>query len=315
MNSKVSLSPQWVPATPESILVPVQSNRFDSPPPDMALPAPASDNLPSDWTSERTKSSDKNKSVKLPPILSLLESLQNEESSNNQVSQLHRPPTFPSSRTASSYTSPNLTFSQNEANQVSRSTSRPPSPLQLDSDLNLPSVRKPRKADQTTSVRKKPSRKESHSVIERRRREKINDCLIKLRNLVPGCRHQLEQKELQSLTKLKSTKAVGSRRSPRTTSSGVHFGESDSSFTVVGLHKLDILVATIDYIEMLHSRLQQVERTSPTIPEKISKESLLPSTLLQLENQTCEEDGAAAATLLAFASPPNALRAVDAVMA
>lgn len=44
-------------------------------------------------------------------------------------------------------------------------------------------------------------RKQNHSVIEKRRREKINQCLKELQNLVPSCRNQT----LQKLTILERT--------------------------------------------------------------------------------------------------------------
>ena len=54
-----------------------------------------------------------------------------------------------------------------------------------------------------TSESRKESRKISHSVIEKRRREKINTCLSKLKSLVPGC--QAFGDSIQKLTILELT--------------------------------------------------------------------------------------------------------------
>ncbi|CCG81321.1 putative HLH transcription factor [Taphrina deformans PYCC 5710] len=74
--------------------------------------------------------------------------------------------------------------------------------------------------------RGKPSRKTTHSQIEKRRREKINDTMQRLKDLVPAC-HDPEAL----------------------------------------LRKLDVLTATADYIEELHTQLerQQPDRGSDLV--------------------------------------------------
>ncbi|GAA5990503.1 hypothetical protein JCM11641_007741 [Rhodosporidiobolus odoratus] len=93
---------------------------------------------------------------------------------------------------------------------------------------------------------KKPSkRKVSHSVIERRRREKINACLETLRETVPQLREEGQRKLEQ--------KRVRGRKRGR--GGGEHGG---------GLHKLEILQGTIQYIDELRSRIANLEATSST---------------------------------------------------
>ena len=116
-------------------------------------------------------------------------------------------------------------------------------------------------------------RKVSHSLIERRRREKINDCLAILRETVPSLREEGERK-------LARAKERGRKR-----------GRGDDAGERGGLHKLEILQAsfcgatlsrllilpplpwktdpdrsraqgTIAYIEDLRSQIARLERTA-----------------------------------------------------
>lgn len=72
----------------------------------------------------------------------------------------------------------------------------------------------------------KPSRKTTHSQIEKRRREKINDTMERLKNLVPACH------------------------------------EADAS----SLRKLDVLTATADYIEDMQRALKRHQKSHPLSP-------------------------------------------------
>ena len=125
-------------------------------------------------------------------------------------------------------------------------------------------------------------RKVSHSLIERRRREKINDCLATLRETVPSLREEGERK-------LARAKERGRKR-----------GRGDEAGERGGLHKLEILQAsscgaalsellfmpplpplprkthpnqcrtqgTIAYIEDLRSQIARLERTAlPAVPD------------------------------------------------
>lgn len=69
-------------------------------------------------------------------------------------------------------------------------------------------------------------RKVSHSLIERRRREKINDCLGSLKQIVPHCREEGEKKEARARER-------GRKRGRK--------AEGDDDTQRGGLHKLEIL--------------------------------------------------------------------------
>lgn len=110
------------------------------------------------------------------------------------------------------------------------STPRQPSPLELSPLVEPDFFEAPEPAGGGTN------RKVSHSLIERRRREKINDCLSTLKALVPHCRAESEKKEARA-------KERGRKR-----------GRQDESHHG-GLHKLEILQGTIVYIEQLEAQL------------------------------------------------------------
>ncbi|GAA5845961.1 hypothetical protein JCM11251_002952 [Rhodosporidiobolus azoricus] len=84
-------------------------------------------------------------------------------------------------------------------------------------------------------------RKVSHSLIERRRREKINVCLQTLRETVPSLKEEGEKK-------MAKARERGKKR-----------GRGDDSGERGGLHKLEILQGTILYIEELRARITQLE--------------------------------------------------------
>jgi hypothetical protein len=72
------------------------------------------------------------------------------------------------------------------------------------------------------------NREVSHSLIERRRRERINDCLAHLRQLVPQCREEGEKKVARA-------KERGRKRGRKAEDDGGEDGQRG------GLHKLEIL--------------------------------------------------------------------------
>lgn len=117
-----------------------------------------------------------------------------------------------SSSTARTNSPPPSKRPRREASTAARIALRQPSPLDLSPPLR--------------PVSSQSNRKVSHSLIERRRREKINDCLAALRTLVPHCREQGERKEARA-------KERGRKRGRRDD------GEEESSKG--GLHKLEIL--------------------------------------------------------------------------
>ncbi|KAK4048822.1 hypothetical protein OIV83_004588 [Microbotryomycetes sp. JL201] len=85
------------------------------------------------------------------------------------------------------------------------------------------------------------SRRVSHSLIERRRREKINECLAHLKRLVPQCRAEGERK-------IARARERGRKRRRK---SDEDLDDSPRG----GLHKLEILQGTILYVEELEARL------------------------------------------------------------
>ncbi|BGP13669.1 hypothetical protein JCM10213_002237 [Rhodosporidiobolus nylandii] len=87
-------------------------------------------------------------------------------------------------------------------------------------------------------------RKVSHSLIERRRREKINECLNTLRETVPQLREEGEKK-------LAKARERGRKR-----------GRGDEAGERGGLHKLEILQGTISYIDDLRARIAALEASS-----------------------------------------------------
>jgi Helix-loop-helix DNA-binding domain len=88
-----------------------------------------------------------------------------------------------------------------------------------------------------------PGRRISHSLIERRRRERINDCLQKLRNMVPQCSALAELKRQKSRRRNRPAAAAGDE----------HAGGGN-------MHKLEILLGTIEYVEELRARVEELER-------------------------------------------------------
>lgn len=79
------------------------------------------------------------------------------------------------------------------------------------------------------------NRKVSHSLIERRRREKINDCLGTLKTMVPHCREEGERKEARA-------KERGRKRGKKDEG-----GMGDDEGNRGGLHKLEILQVRLSF--------------------------------------------------------------------
>lgn len=161
---------------------------------------------------------------------------------------------------------------------AARKIPRQPSPFDLedeDSDAEeadpSPSVSPPpTTSSRTTGGNGTAKRKVSHSLIERRRREKINECLANLRETVPNLREEGERK-------IARAKERGRKR-----------GRGDDAGERGGLHKLEILQVrcgrtdvastradsalyptaqgTIAYIEDLRARVEALERTLPPAP-------------------------------------------------
>ncbi|GAA5966125.1 hypothetical protein JCM21900_004948 [Sporobolomyces salmonicolor] len=132
---------------------------------------------------------------------------------------------------------------------AARNIPRHPSPFELESDDG--SVSPPPPASSTARAGASGSsfapskRKVSHSLIERRRREKINECLATLRETVPNLREEGERK-------LARAKERGRKR-----------GKGDEAGERGGLHKLEILQGTIEYLEALRAHISALEAQRP----------------------------------------------------
>ncbi|CAO1625868.1 unnamed protein product [Sympodiomycopsis kandeliae] len=113
-------------------------------------------------------------------------------------------------------------------------------------------------------------RRATHSQIERRRREKINDRLITLRNLVPACVKEVEDRaqakieEEQEAGRIAaglvpaSTTTKGKRKRIRKKAESAKEKDADKE-PELGLHKLEVLTHTIDYIYDLQARIEELE--------------------------------------------------------
>lgn len=104
-------------------------------------------------------------------------------------------------------------------------------------------------------------RRISHSLIERRRREKINDCLSRLKSLVPQCREMLEEKEARAGERGRKRRRGGNhhdggegvkggrkgRRGKREEEDELDEGQPVrvGATGAAGLHKLEILMGTV----------------------------------------------------------------------
>ncbi|KPV75651.1 uncharacterized protein RHOBADRAFT_43074 [Rhodotorula graminis WP1] len=143
---------------------------------------------------------------------------------------------------------------------AARNIPRQPSPFDLeggepdeqdddddDADAASPSASPPLSSARAGSNASR--RKVSHSLIERRRREKINECLAQLRETVPSLREEGERKVARA-------KERGRKRGR----GGGAGGEG------AGLHKLEILQGTILYIDRLRSRVDELEAAGQQVP-------------------------------------------------
>ncbi|GAA5890996.1 hypothetical protein JCM8208_003126 [Rhodotorula glutinis] len=136
---------------------------------------------------------------------------------------------------------------------AARNIPRQPSPFDLeggepdDDDDDDPDAASPSASPPPSNARAGSSasrRKVSHSLIERRRREKINECLAQLRETVPSLREEGERKVARA-------KERGRKRG--------RVGGGGEAAERGGLHKLEILQGTILYIDRLRSRVDELE--------------------------------------------------------
>lgn len=124
------------------------------------------------------------------------------------------------------------------------------------------------------SSAKKPvrdsKRRATHSQIERRRREKINDRLVTLRTIVPACAAEVEDRkrakreEEEEARRIAAGEMVGSSargKRKRNRRKAAKTGQEDKE-DELGLHKLEVLTHTIDYIYQLQDRIYELETGS-----------------------------------------------------
>lgn len=124
-------------------------------------------------------------------------------------------------------------------------------------------------------------RRATHSQIERRRREKINDRLITLRTIVPACVAEIEERKRIRLEEEEEARKIASgelsansvrggkrkRNRKRAIAATIKKeGDDDEKEEELGLHKLEVLTHTIDYIYQLQEHIQELE--TGIIPQK-----------------------------------------------
>lgn len=124
---------------------------------------------------------------------------------------------------------------------------------------------------------KKPGRdskrRATHSQIERRRREKINDRLVTLRVIVPACAAEVEERKRQRREEEEEWRRIaageisaraaslvggarGKRKRNRKKATSASDGPKEEE---LGLHKLEVLTHAIDYIYELQARIEELE--------------------------------------------------------
>ncbi|PWN53984.1 hypothetical protein IE53DRAFT_365861 [Violaceomyces palustris] len=131
-------------------------------------------------------------------------------------------------------------------------------------------------------VAKKPGRdsrrRATHSQIERRRREKINDRLVALRTIVPACAKELEDRRRARQEEEEEAARIAAGGAPRRSIivdgppgtrpkrkrnrrkvEKAKVGADGEKEEELGLHKLEVLTHTINYIYELKARIEELE--------------------------------------------------------
>ncbi|GAA5880752.1 hypothetical protein JCM3774_005699 [Rhodotorula dairenensis] len=218
--------PSWLPPTPQSTLVALPTSTLPVdhlvllPPP--ALPLSESRTQTRSETTAPTRSKVGPGAKSDPP---------QQWPSHPAPEQQDRPANRPDEKFLDSHTIGRPRRSA--AIAAARKIPRQPSPFDLeatdgpDENDTSPSVSPPPISSSRGAVGSGSRRKISHSLIERRRRDKINDCLATLRETVPSLREEGERK-------LARAKERGRKR-----------GRGDEAGERGGLHKLEILQASL----------------------------------------------------------------------
>ncbi|GAA5905141.1 hypothetical protein JCM5296_006927 [Sporobolomyces johnsonii] len=174
---------------------------------------------------------------------------------------------------------------------AARNIPRHPSPFELESDdasvSPPPPASSSARAGGSGSSSAPSKRKVSHSLIERRRREKINECLATLRETVPNLREEGERK-------LARAKERGRKR-----------GKGDDAGERGGLHKLEILQGTIEYIDSLRAHISALEEQLPASSSQLSSRPTPSQTLSPAGSSSLTMSGAPSPLAQSAASDPN----------
>ncbi len=121
-------------------------------------------------------------------------------------------------------------------------------------------------------------RRATHSQIERRRREKINDRLVTLRSIVPACAKELEDRRRQKQEEEDEAARIAAggapktyidaatgkpkrkrnRKKPEAKKGAAAEGGADKE-EELGLHKLEVLTHAINYIFELKAYIHKLE--------------------------------------------------------
>ncbi|KAJ1019338.1 hypothetical protein NDA13_006254 [Ustilago tritici] len=133
-------------------------------------------------------------------------------------------------------------------------------------DEELPCSSPPKKAVRDSK------RRATHSQIERRRREKINDCLVTLRSIVPACAKELEDQRRQKQEEQDEAARIAAGGAPKTYIDAAtgkpkrkrNRKRPDTKKNApgeeeLGLHKLDVLTHAINYIFELKAEIHELK--------------------------------------------------------
>ncbi|UZJ56165.1 hypothetical protein CBS101457_005485 [Exobasidium rhododendri] len=102
-------------------------------------------------------------------------------------------------------------------------------------------------------------RKTSHSVIERRRRGKINEGLIHLQNVVPACRQELRELLECKVSSRKKNSLISDDKEVR---SEVNRLLKEKCGSQMVLEKLCIISHTVEYVETLEAEIEAYRKSS-----------------------------------------------------
>lgn len=170
----------------------------------------------------------------------------------------------------------------------------------IPSDTNVDREHSHVRREAASASSKKPTRdskrRASHSQIERRRREKINDRLITLRTIVPACAAEVEERRKQRLQEEDEARRMaagelivstggesdGKRRRKRRRAAAALAAAKNGDGAAkrkpadkedeLGLHKLEVLTHAIEYIFELEARLQELQTGVPVARKQICDE-------------------------------------------